>query len=273
MSEYIKTDHKKVTTKTFLEMKRSGERISMLTAYDYTTAGILDRAGVDSILVGDSASNVMCGNSTTLPISIEEMMYYGRNVARACSHALVVCDMPFGTYQVSREEAVRNAVRMMQFTGADALKLEGGREILPHIQGILQAGIPVMGHLGLTPQSVHQFGGYGLRAKQDAEADKLMEDARMLAAAGCFAIVLEKIPARLAQDVTAEISCPTIGIGAGAHTDGQVLVYADALGLTEGFSPKFLRRFAQAGQVMSQGVQEFVAQVKNGGFPNEQESY
>lgn len=270
---YLTTDKKKITTKTFAEMKAAGEKITMLTAYDYTTAGILDAAGTDSLLIGDSASNVMAGNETTLPITVDQMIYHARSVARAVGHALVVCDMPFGSYQTSRDDALRNACRMMKETGVDALKLEGGVEIVDTVRAIVNAGIPVCGHLGLTPQSIHVFGGYGLRAKEQAEADKLLADAKALADAGCFAVVLEKVPAALAAEVTRAIDIPTIGIGAGPDTDGQVLVYADAMGMTQGFKPKFLRRFANVGEVMTQGAQDYIRAVKENDFPNQSESY
>ena len=254
-------------------MKQAGEKITMLTAYDYTTAGIIDAAGIDGILVGDSASNVMAGNKDTLPISIDQMIYHAAAVARACEHCLVVCDMPFGSYQVSRSEGVRNAIRIMKETGVDALKMEGGIEIMDTVRGIIEAGIPVMGHLGLTPQSVHKFGGYGLRAKEAAEAERLLADARALDEAGCFAITLEKVPAKLAAEVTKAVSCATIGIGAGHETDGQILVYADALGMTRGFKPKFLRHFADVNRCMTDGVQEYIRTVKDGSFPSVDESY
>lgn len=254
-------------------MKQAGEKITMLTAYDYTTAGIIDAAGIDGILVGDSASNVMAGNKDTLPISIDQMIYHAAAVARACEHCLVVCDMPFGSYQVSRSEGVRNAIRIMKETGVDALKMEGGIEIMDTVRGIIEAGIPVMGHLGLTPQSVHKFGGYGLRAKEAAEAERLLADARALDEAGCFAITLEKVPAKLAAEVTRAVSCATIGIGAGHETDGQILVYADALGMTRGFKPKFLRHFADVNRCMTDGVQEYIRTVKDGSFPSVDESY
>jgi len=273
MAGYLVTDQKKITTKKFLEMKKAGEKISMLTAYDYTTAGLIDAAGVDSILIGDSASNVMAGNATTLPITVDEMIYHARSVARAVKRALVLCDMPFGSYQTGKEDALRNACRMMKESGADALKLEGGAEILDTVKALIGAGIPVCGHLGLTPQSIHKFGGYGLRAKEKAEADKLKSDAQALDEAGCFAIVLEKVPAALAAEVTTIVDCPTIGIGAGSGTDGQVLVYADAMGMTQGFKPKFLRHFAQVGEAITNGVGDYVRAVKDGSFPNEQESY
>ena len=270
---YLATDKKKITSRTFAKMKQAGEKITMLTAYDYTTAGIIDAAGIDGILVGDSASNVMAGNKDTLPISIDQMIYHAAAVAHACEHCLVVCDMPFGSYQVSRSEGVRNAIRIMKETGVDALKMEGGIEIMDTVRGIIEAGIPVMGHLGLTPQSVHKFGGYGLRAKEAAEAERLLADARALDEAGCFAITLEKVPANLAAEVTRAVSCATIGIGAGHETDGQILVYADALGMTRGFKPKFLRHFADVNRCMTDGVQEYIRTVKDGSFPSVDESY
>lgn len=270
---YLSTDKKKVTVKTFAEMKAAGEKVTMMTAYDYTTANILDEAGMDSILVGDSASNVMAGNADTLPITIEEMIYHARSVAKACTHALVICDMPFGSYQISKEDGVRNAVRLMKETGVDAVKLEGGVEILDTVKAILQAGIPVCGHLGLTPQSVHQFGGYGLRAKEDAEAEKLIQDAKALDEVGCFAIVLEKVPASLATKVTQAVKAVTIGIGAGNGCDGQVLVYADAMGMTQSFQPKFLRRFADVRQCMTDGAKAYIDAVKTCDFPSKEESY
>ena len=254
-------------------MKAAGEKVTMMTAYDYTTANILDEAGMDSILVGDSASNVMAGNADTLPITIEEMIYHARSVAKACTHALVICDMPFGSYQISKEDGVRNAVQLMKETGVDAVKLEGGVEILDTVKAILQAGIPVCGHLGLTPQSVHQFGGYGLRAKEDAEAEKLIQDAKALDEVGCFAIVLEKVPASLATKVTQAVKAVTIGIGAGNGSDGQVLVYADAMGMTQGFQPKFLRRFADVRQCMADGAKAYIDAVKTCDFPSKEESY
>ena len=270
---YLSTEKKKITSRIFAEMKAAGEKITMLTAYDYTTASIIDNAGIDGILVGDSASNVMAGNSDTLPITIDEMVYYARSVVRACNHCLVVCDMPFGSYQVSREEGVKNAIRIMKETGVDALKMEGGAEIIATVKSIIDAGIPVMGHLGLTPQSVHKFGGYGLRAKEEAEAEKLLNDARLLDEAGCFCITLEKVPAKLAEEVTHNVRCTTIGIGAGCGTDGQILVYADALGMTLGFKPKFLRHFADVNKCMTAGVQAYIREVKTCSFPNIDESY
>ena len=270
---YLSTDKKKITTKTFAEMKQAGEKVTMLTAYDFTTAGIIDAAGIDSILIGDSASNVMAGNADTLPITVDQMIYHARSVARAVNHAMVVCDMPFGSYQISREEALRNACRMMKETGVDALKLEGGVEMIDTIKALIDAGIPVPGHLGLTPQSVTKFGGYGIRAKEEAEAEKLISDAIALDKAGCFAIVLEKVPAKIAAEVTRQVKAVTIGIGAGNGCDGQVLVYADAMGMTQGFKPKFLRHFAQVGAEITKGVQAYVDAVKTGDYPNIEESY
>ena len=254
-------------------MKQSGEKISMLTSYDYTLARLVDEAGVEMILVGDSASNVVCGNQYTLPITVDEMIFLSKGVVRAAQHAMVVVDMPFGSYQVSEEEAVRNAIRILKESGADAVKLEGGEEILPAIRHMIRAGIPVCGHLGLTPQSVNQFGGYGLRAKEDVEAEKLLHDAKLLDEAGCFAIVLEKIPAALAAKVTKAVSAVTIGIGAGNATDGQVLVLHDMLGLNTGFKPKFLRHFAQLAGEVQAAVTEYVAAVKDGSFPSTEEQY
>ncbi len=270
---YLSTDKKKVTAKTFAEMKKAGEKITMLTAYDFTTAGIIDAAGIDSILIGDSASNVMAGNEDTLPITIDQMIYHARSVKRAVNHAMVICDMPFGSYQIGREEALRNACRMMKETGVDALKLEGGVEICDTVKALVDAGIPVHGHLGLTPQSVNKFGGYGIRAKEEAEAEKLISDAIALDKAGCFAIVLEKVPTALAEEVTRQVNAVTIGIGAGNGCDGQVLVYTDALGMTQGFKPKFLRHFAQVGEEMKKGVQAYVEAVKGGEYPSINESY
>lgn len=270
---YLTTDKKKITSKTFIQLKQAGEKITMLTAYDYTTASLLDAAGIDGLLVGDSASNVMAGNDDTLPITVDEMIIYARSVARACHHCLVICDMPFGSYQVSEEEGVRNAVRIMKETAVDALKIEGGAEIAPLVKHLTTIGIPVMGHLGLTPQSIHQFGGYGLRAKGEAEAQKLLADAKALEEAGCFGITLEKIPASLAEQVTKMLSIPTIGIGAGVHTDGQILVYADAMGMTQGFKPKFLRRFAEVGEALTKGVEDYCKAVKEQTFPSPEESY
>lgn len=262
-----------MTTAKLRQMKAAGEKIAMLTSYDFTLARLEDEAGIDMLLVGDSASNVVCGNQTTLPITVDEMIFLTKGVVRAAQHALVVCDMPFGSYQVSEEEAVRSAIRILKESGCDAVKLEGGEEILPAIRHMIQAGVPVMGHLGLTPQSVNQFGGYGLRAKEEAEAEKLLRDARLLDEAGCFSIVLEKIPAALAERVTKEVSCPVIGIGAGAGCDGQVLVLHDMLGLNQGFQPKFLRRYAQLADDVKHAVGQYVSTVKEGSFPSAEESY
>lgn len=273
MAEYLSTSKKKITAPMFFEMKNTGEKISWLTAYDYTTAAIVDAGGVDAILIGDSASNVTDGNMTTLPITVDEIIYHARSVARAVNHALVVCDMPFGSYQVSEEEGMRNAIRIMKETGVDAVKIEGGAEIAPMIKKMVDAGIPVSGHLGLTPQSVHKFGGYGLRAKSTDEAEKLIADAKALDEAGCFCIVLEKIPADLAKRVTDAVSCATIGIGAGVHCDGQVLVYADMLGMNKGFKPKFLRQYADLYDIMTKAISRYVDDVKSTDFPNETESY
>ncbi len=270
---YLVTDKRKVTTHRFMEMKQRGEKISMLTSYDYTMAGIVDKAGVDCILIGDSASNVMAGNSTTLPITVEQMIYHARSVVKAVSRALVVCDMPFGSYQAGCEDGVHNAIRIMKESGCDALKLEGGIEIIGTVKRILDAGIPVMGHLGLTPQSINKFGTYSVRAKEKAEADKLLADARLLAETGCFGIVLEKVPAALATQVTAEVAVPTIGIGAGNGTDGQVLVVTDMLGMTQGFSPRFLRRYADLYTTMTDAIGHYVEDVKNVDFPAASESY
>lgn len=251
----------------------AGEPIAMLTAYDYTMARLVDAAGVDIILVGDSAANVMAGYSTTLPITLDQMIYHASAVVRAARRAMVVVDMPFGSYQVSPEEAVRSAIRIMKETGADAVKLEGGSSVCRAIDLIVQAGIPVVGHLGLTPQSVHQLGGYGLQAKAEAEAQQLLEEAQTLEALGCCALVLEKIPAELGQRVTSSLSIPVIGIGAGVGVDGQVLVLQDMLGLDESFSPKFMRRFAHLGQAVTTAIESYVGAVKERSFPSLEESY
>ena len=273
MAGSLVSDTRKVTTHRFIEMKQKGEKISMLTSYDYTMAGLVDKAGIDGILIGDSASNVMAGNLTTLPMTVDQMIYHARSVVRAVSRALVVCDMPFGSYQVSPQEGVANAVRIMKESGCDALKLEGGAEIIDTVKRILDAGIPVMGHLGLTPQSINKFGTYAVRAKEEREAEKLLSDARLLSETGCFAVTLEKVPAQLAARVSQEISVPTIGIGAGNGTDGQILVVADMLGMTQGFSPRFLRRYADLNAVITDAVGNYVTDVKSGDFPNENESY
>lgn len=262
-----------VTTLRLTEMKQRGEKIAMLTSYDYSTAKIVDAAGVDVILVGDSAANVMAGYETTLPITLDMMIYHARSVVRAVNRALVVVDLPFGTYQGNSKVALDSAIRIMKETEADAVKLEGGEEILESVERILSAGIPVMGHLGLTPQSIHKFGTYNVRAKEEAEAEKLVRDAHLLEQAGCFAVVLEKIPAALAERVSKELHMPTIGIGAGGATDGQVLVIHDMLGITNDFSPRFLRRYADLNGIMSEAVAHYVSDVKSLDFPNEKEQY
>ena len=262
-----------VTTYRLTEMKQRGEKIAMLTSYDYSMARIVDAAGIDVILVGDSAANVMAGYETTLPITLDMMIYHARSVVRAVERALVVVDLPFGTYQGNSKVALDSAVRIMKETEADAVKLEGGEEILESVQRILSAGIPVMGHLGLTPQSIHKFGTYAVRAREEAEAEKLVRDAHLLSRAGCFGIVLEKIPAALAARVTGEVPVPTIGIGAGGGCDGQVLVIHDMLGINKGFSPRFLRRYADLHTAMTDAVTQYVGDVKSGSFPNTQEQY
>ena len=273
MSTYTITDPKKVTTKRIKDMMLSGEKIAMLTSYDYTMASLVDQAGIDIILVGDSASNVMQGNATTIPITVDDMIVFGRTVARAAKRAMVIVDMPFGSYQGDPIEAQRNAVRIMRETGADGVKLEGGREMRGAIEMILRAGIPVMGHLGLTPQSINKFGTYATRATGDEEALRLMADAKVLDEVGCFAVVLEKIPAALAQRVTDSISIPTIGIGAGPATHGQVLVVHDMLGLNTAFKPKFLRLYNNLGEQIVDSVGNYINDVKRGDFPNENEQY
>lgn len=273
MAGYLVDDTRKVTTHRLIEMKQQGKKIAMLTSYDYTMAQIVDGAGVDVILVGDSASNVMAGYSTTLPITLDQMIYHASSVMRGVKRALVVCDMPFGSYQVNSAEGVSNALRIMKESGCDALKLEGGVEIIDTVQAILAAGIPVMGHLGLTPQSINKFGTYAVRAKEEAEANKLVSDAHALQEAGCFALVLEKIPAVLAKRVASELTIPVIGIGAGSGVDGQVLVVNDMLGMNQGFSPKFLRRYADLHTVMTDAIGQYVTDVKNVDFPNDKEQY
>ncbi|KOS04981.1 3-methyl-2-oxobutanoate hydroxymethyltransferase [Flavobacterium akiainvivens] len=268
-----KKDYKRITTKSLIEMKANGERISMLTAYDFTMAKIVDTAGVDVILVGDSASNVMAGHETTLPITLDQMVYHASSVVRGVERALVVVDLPFGTYQSDPKEALRSAIRIMKESGAHALKLEGGAEIKDSVKKLLHAGIPVMGHLGLTPQSIYKFGSYTVRAKEDAEAEKLIEDAQLLERLGCFAVVLEKIPAALAQRVAESLTIPVIGIGAGGGVDGQVLVIHDMLGMNNEFSPRFLRRYMNLFEGMTQAIGQYSADVKSGDFPNEKEQY
>lgn len=268
-----KKDYKRITTKSLIEMKANGEKISMLTAYDYTIAKIVDSSGVDVILVGDSASNVMAGHETTLPITLDQMIYHASSVVRAIERALVVVDLPFGSYQSDSKEALRSAIRIMKESGGHAVKLEGGSEIKDSIKKILNAGIPVMGHLGLTPQSIYKFGTYTVRAKEEAEAEQLIEDAKLLESLGCFAIVLEKIPAHLAEQVAKSISIPVIGIGAGGGVDGQVLVIHDMLGMNNEFSPRFLRRYMNLYQGMTSAISQYVEDVKSSDFPNANEQY
>lgn len=267
------SDVKKVTTHKIQEMKVRGEKISMLTAYDYSMAKLIDMAGIDVILVGDSASNVMAGHETTLPITLNEMIYHASSVVRAVNRALIVVDLPFGTYQGNSKEALNSAIRIMKETGAHSIKIEGGREISKSVERILSAGIPVMGHLGLTPQSIYKFGTYSVRAKEEAEAKRLIEDAKLLEELGCFALVLEKIPAQLAAQVAQQLRIPVIGIGAGNQVDGQVLVLHDMLGITMGFSPRFLRRYLNLGEQITEAVSKYVADVKSIDFPNENEQY
>ena len=266
-------DNRKVTTHRLIEMKQRGEKISMLTAYDYSMAQLIDQAGMDVIWVGDSASNVMAGNVTTLPITLDQMIYHGKSVVKAVKRALVVVDLPFGTYQGNSKEALASAIRVMKETHADCIKLEGGSEIRESIERILCAGIPVMGHLGLTPQSINKFGTYTVRAREEAEAKKLIADAHLLEEIGCFAIVLEKIPAALAAQVASELTIPIIGIGAGGGVDGQVLVMHDMLGINQGFSPRFLRRYANLAEDITRAVQAYIEDVKTQDFPNEKEQY
>lgn len=273
MSTYTSEDQRKVTTRRLAEMKQRGEKIAMLTAYDYSMAKLIDEAGIDVILVGDSASNVMAGNMTTLPITLDQMIYHAKSVIKGTKRALVVCDMPFGSYQGNPIEALASAVRIMKESHAEAVKMEGGSEIKESVERILSAGIPVMGHLGLTPQSINKFGTYNVRAKEEAEASKLIEDAKLLEEIGCFAVVLEKIPAKLAERVANELTIPVIGIGAGSGVDGQVLVMHDMLGINQGFSPRFLRRYADLASVMTDAVQRYIADVKSSDFPSPEESY
>tara|TARA_B100000900_G_scaffold62215_1_gene47700 strand:- start:88 stop:948 length:861 start_codon:yes stop_codon:yes gene_type:complete len=266
-------EYKRVTVKSLIEMKASGEKISMLTAYDYTMAKIVDGAGIDVILVGDSASNVMAGHETTLPITLDQMIYHASSVVRAIERSLVVVDLPFGTYQSDSKEALRSAIRIMKESGGHAVKLEGGKEIKDSIKKILNAGIPVMGHLGLTPQSIYKFGTYSVRAKEEEEAEKLLKDAKLLERLGCFAIVLEKIPAKLAEKVAEELRIPVIGIGAGNGADGQVLVLHDMLGMTHEFNPRFLRRYMNLFESMTNAIGQYVSDVKSSEFPNNEEQY
>lgn len=273
MSTNTVDNARKVTTRRLIEMKQRGEKISMLTAYDYSSAKLLDAAGIDVILVGDSASNVMAGNVTTLPITLDQMIYHAKSVMKGTKRALVVVDLPFGTYQGNSKEALASAVRIMKESHAEAVKMEGGSEIRESIERILCAGIPVMGHLGLTPQSINKFGTYNVRAREEAEAAKLIEDAKMLDEIGCFGIVLEKIPASLAARVAREVSIPIIGIGAGGGVDGQVLVMHDMLGINQGFSPRFLRRYADLAGVITDAVGRYIEDVKSGDFPSAEEAY
>lgn len=273
MSTAKSQKEKKVTTHVLQEMKNRGEKISMLTAYDFSMAGIVDAAGIDVILVGDSASNVMAGHETTLPITLDQMIYHASSVVRAINRCLVVVDLPFGTYQGNSKEALTSAIRIMKESGGHAVKMEGGEEIIESIERILSAGIPVMGHLGLTPQSIYKFGTYVVRAKEEAEADKLIEDALALEEAGCFAIVLEKIPSKLAKLVAEKVKIPIIGIGAGGGVDGQVLVIHDMLGINKEFSPRFLRRYNDLYNGMKKSVEEYIADVKSKDFPNKKEQY
>lgn len=268
-----KSEIKKITTHQIQGMKERGEKISMLTAYDFSMAKLIDEAGTDIILVGDSASNVMAGHETTLPITLDQMIYHASSVIRAVKRAFVVVDIPFGSYQGNSSEALRSAIRIMKESGAHAVKMEGGSEIKESITRVLSAGVPVMGHLGLTPQSIYKFGTYAVRAKEEEEAEKLISDAKLLEECGCFGVVLEKIPADLAKKVSKEIKIPTIGIGAGPDTDGQVLVMHDMLGITAEFKPRFLRQYAQVGEIINDAVANYVKDVKAGEFPNEKESY
>jgi 3-methyl-2-oxobutanoate hydroxymethyltransferase len=268
-----KKDYKRITTKTLVEMKNKGEKIAMLTAYDYTMAKIVDKAGVDVILVGDSASNVMAGYQTTVPITLEHMIYHASSVIRATERSLVVVDLPFGTYQSDPKQALRSAIRIMKESRAHSVKMEGGAEIKQSVKRILNAGIPVMGHLGLTPQSIYKFGTYTVRAKEEEEAEKLKQDALMLEELGCFAIVLEKVPAKLAKEVAESLTIPIIGIGAGGGVDGQVLVTHDMLGMTHEFNPRFLRRYLDLYSEMTDAFQNYITDVKSSDFPNDNEQY
>lgn len=264
---------KRITTNTLQEMKANSEKIAMLTAYDYSLARLVDGSGIDVILVGDSASNVMAGHETTVPITLDQMIYHAQSVVRAVQRALVVVDMPFGTYQSDSNNALKSAIRIMKETGGHAVKLEGGSEVLPAVRKIIDAGIPVMGHLGLTPQSIYKFGTYSVRAKQEEEAERLMQDAIDLQEAGCFSIVFEKIPAELAARVSSSLTIPTIGIGAGVHCDGQVLVLHDMLGITQEFSPRFLRRYADLENTIEAAITGYISDVRAKSFPSDDESY
>ena len=269
----VNKDVKRITTHTLMMMKSQGEKIAMLTAYDYSFAKIIDESGIDVILVGDSASNVMAGHETTLPITLDQMIYHAQSVVRGVKRCLIVVDLPFGSYQGNSKEALISTIRIMKETGGHAVKLEGGEEILESVKRIISAGVPVMGHLGLTPQSIYKFGTYQVRAKEEAEADKLKSDAKKLEEAGCFALVLEKIPASLAKEVSESLTIPTIGIGAGKYCDGQVLVMHDMLGINQEFKPRFLRRYIDLYESISGAVKHYVSDVRSGDFPNESEQY
>lgn len=269
----VNKEIKRITTHTLLKLKGAGEKISMLTAYDYSFAKIFDSAGIEIILVGDSASNVMAGHETTLPITLDQMIYHAASVVRGCNRSLIVVDLPFGSYQGNSKEALNSTIRIMKETGAHAIKLEGGEEVIDSIKRILSAGVPVMGHLGLTPQSIYKFGTYSVRAKETEEAAKLKNDALLLQEAGCFAIVLEKIPAQLAMEVSKELTIPTIGIGAGNGCDGQVLVMHDMLGINTEFKPRFLRTYLNMYEQITSAVQNYIGDIKSGDFPNEKEQY
>ena len=269
----VSSEVKRITTHTLQRMKNSGQKISMLTAYDYSFARIFDAAGIDVVLVGDSASNVMAGHETTLPITLDQMIYHASSVIRGAKRSLVVVDIPFGSYQSNSDIALASAIRIMKETGAHAIKLEGGEEVIESVKRIISAGVPVMAHLGLTPQSIYKFGTYSVRAREEAEANKLKRDAKLLEDAGCFAVVLEKIPAALAKEVTESLQIPTIGIGAGLHCDGQVLVMHDMLGINTEFKPRFLRQYLNLHELATSAVQQYITDVKNNDFPSEAESY
>lgn len=273
MSVHKTQSEKKVTTHTLLAMKQRGEKISMLTAYDYSMARILDAAGIDILLVGDSASNVMAGHETTLPITLDQMIYHAQSVVRAIDRALIVVDLPFGSYQGNSKLALESTIRIMKESGGHSVKLEGGAEVQESIKRILSAGVPVMGHLGLMPQSIYKFGTYTVRAREEEEARKLLEDAKLLEELGCFALILEKIPAELAKQVAESLTIPVIGIGAGRYVDGQVLVTHDMMGITKEFKPRFLRRYLELFDLMGEATQRYIKDVKSGDFPNEQEQY
>ncbi|HVZ95515.1 MAG TPA: 3-methyl-2-oxobutanoate hydroxymethyltransferase [Chitinophagaceae bacterium] len=269
----VAAEVKKITTNTLSKMKQAGEKISMITAYDYSFAKIFDAAGIDAILVGDSASNVMAGHETTLPVTLDQMIYHASSVVRGCNRSLIIVDLPFGSYQGNSKEALNSTIRIMKETGAHAIKLEGGEEVIESVKRIISAGVPVMGHLGLTPQSIYKFGTYTVRAREEEEAEKLKRDALLLQEAGCFGLVLEKIPAALAKEVTESLSIPTIGIGAGPACDGQVLVMHDMLGITTEFRPRFLRTYSNLHEQVTNAVQQYIRDVKSKDFPNEHEQY